>query len=145
MSLRPGSVATAAPTLAAIPDTTLLDSAPSWPPCQRPLRSRTLLATAPQAQVSATAVPTSGTGGAEEWRTPADSGWSAAAAATQPPMAGSTRSGLPKRVPQAQYVPGGVEASSGTPANQRRSPDEVRGLLSAYHRGVQRGREHGGR
>jgi hypothetical protein len=95
---------------------------------------------------------TAGTGAApgyattsEEWRTPADSGWSAAAAATQPPMAGSTRSGLPKRVPQAQYVPGGVEASSGTPANQRRSPDEVRGLLSAYHRGVQRGREHGGR
>jgi hypothetical protein len=38
----------------------------------------------------------------------------------------------------AQLVPGGVER---TAANvQRRSPEGVRGLLSAYHRGVQRGR-----
>ena len=81
----------------------------------------------------------------EEWRTPADAGWSAAAAASQPSQGGATRSGLPKRVPQAQYVPGGVETSSGSSTSQRRSPDEVRGLLSAYHRGVQRGREHGGR
>ena len=39
----------------------------------------------------------------------------------------------------AQLVPGGVEkAATGT---NRRSPDAVRGLLSAYHRGVQRGRQ----
>jgi hypothetical protein len=42
----------------------------------------------------------------------------------------------------AQLVPGGVESSVG--ASDRRTPDSVRGLLSAYHRGVQRGREaHG--
>jgi hypothetical protein len=62
-------------------------------------------------------------------------------AAAQPQGAGTTRSGLPKRVPQAQLVPGGVE--NGARAQQRRSPDEVRGLLSAYHRGVQRGRTAG--
>ena len=62
-------------------------------------------------------------------------------AAAEPPDAGTTRSGLPKRVPQAQLVPGGVDNG---PRNQnRRSPDEVRGLLSAYHRGVQRGRTAG--
>jgi hypothetical protein len=39
----------------------------------------------------------------------------------------------------AQLVPGGVEKATAN-AN-RRSPDAVRGLLSAYHRGVQRGRQ----
>jgi hypothetical protein len=68
----------------------------------------------------------------------ADEGWQRAMAAADPQDAGTTRSGLPKRVPQAQLVPGGVQSA---PRNQnRRSPDEVRGLLSAYHRGVQRGR-----
>ena len=77
----------------------------------------------------------------DPWRTAADEGWQRAMAASEPPDAGTTRSGLPKRVPQAQLVPGGVEGRS---RNQnRRSPDEVRGLLSAYHRGVQRGRTAG--
>ncbi|MGH3681982.1 MAG: ATPase, partial [Natronosporangium sp.] len=80
----------------------------------------------------------------DSWRTAADTGWQAAAAASQPQPAGSTSSGLPKRVPQAQLVPGSVETP--TPgASQRRSPEEVRGLLSAYHRGVQRGRQSGAR
>ena len=82
--------------------------------------------------------------GEEAWRTAADSGWRAAAAAAQPQAAGSTPSGLPKRVPQAQLVPGSVEAPTAG-ISQRRSPEEVRGLLSAYHRGVQRGRESGAR
>jgi signal transduction histidine kinase len=77
----------------------------------------------------------------DRWRTAADDGWKRAMAASEPVDAGTTRSGLPKRVPQAQLVPGGVQAG---PRNQnRRSPDEVRGLLSAYHRGVQRGRTDG--
>jgi len=49
-----------------------------------------------------------------------------------------TQAGLPKRVPMAQLVPGGVEKA--TTSVQRRTPEAVRGLLSAYHRGVQRGR-----
>ena len=77
----------------------------------------------------------------DRWKTAADDGWKLAMAAAEPVDAGTTRSGLPKRVPQAQLVPGGVQAG---PRNQnRRSPDEVRGLLSAYHRGVQRGRTDG--
>ncbi|MFC7273656.1 nitrate- and nitrite sensing domain-containing protein [Paractinoplanes rhizophilus] len=77
----------------------------------------------------------------DRWKTAADEGWKRAMAAAEPVDAGTTRSGLPKRVPQAQLVPGGVQAG---PRNQnRRSPDEVRGLLSAYHRGVQRGRTDG--
>jgi hypothetical protein len=77
------------------------------------------------------------------WQTRADEGWRLASEAAMPMAGGTTRSGLPKRVPQAQLVPGGVETSSGRDRT-RRTPDEVRGLLSAYHRGVQRGRSAGG-
>ncbi|GAA0515272.1 histidine kinase [Paractinoplanes deccanensis] len=77
----------------------------------------------------------------DRWKTAADEGWKRAMAAAEPVDAGTTKSGLPKRVPQAQLVPGGVQA--GPRAQNRRSPDEVRGLLSAYHRGVQRGRTDG--
>jgi hypothetical protein len=86
------------------------------------------------------------TGGAstpeEGWRTSADTGWRAAEAAATPKDGGTTRSGLPKRVPAAQLVPGAVDTRGNT-ARARRTPDEVRGLLSAYHRGVQRGRTGG--
>jgi hypothetical protein len=76
------------------------------------------------------------------WRTVADDGWRAAQAAASPLDNGMTDHGLPRRVPMAQLVPGGVETA--VPGVDRRTPDSVRGLLSAYHRGVQRGREaHG--
>ncbi|MEV6366879.1 nitrate- and nitrite sensing domain-containing protein [Micromonospora musae] len=79
---------------------------------------------------------------ADAWRTAADEGWSRASQAAEPTDGGTTRSGLPKRVPQAQLVPGGIEPRGGREPS-RRSPDDVRGLLSAYHRGVQRGRAAG--
>jgi len=78
-------------------------------------------------------------GGGNVWRTAADEGWARASQAAQPATAGITRSGLPKRRPQAQLVPGGVETRTSR-ERTRRTPDDVRGLLSAYHRGVQRGR-----
>ncbi|TBL30288.1 hypothetical protein EYA84_22935, partial [Verrucosispora sp. SN26_14.1] len=78
----------------------------------------------------------------DAWRTAADDGWTRASKAAEPTPAGTTRSGLPKRVPQQQLVPGGIEPRSGR-ERSRRTPDEVRGLLSAYHRGVQRGRTAG--
>ncbi|MEU3453323.1 nitrate- and nitrite sensing domain-containing protein [Micromonospora sp. NPDC006766] len=90
----------------------------------------------------AAAPPSPPTGNADAWRTAADEGWSRASQAAEPANGGTTRSGLPKRVPQAQLVPGGVEPK-GNRAHTRRTPDEVRGLLSAYHRGVQRGRTAG--
>jgi hypothetical protein len=76
------------------------------------------------------------------WQTAADDGWRAASAAAERPASASetTQAGLPKRVPMAQLVPGGVD--KGAAAVQRRTPEAVRGLLSAYHRGVQRGRTH---
>ncbi|MER7415402.1 nitrate- and nitrite sensing domain-containing protein [Micromonospora peucetia] len=72
------------------------------------------------------------------WQTSADDGWRAASAATEVPVVATTSTGLPKRTPMAQLVPGAVEKP--TASVQRRTPEGVRGLLSAYHRGVQRGR-----
>ena len=74
----------------------------------------------------------------EVWESAADDGWRAATAASEPAVAETTDSGLPKRVPMAQLVPGGVDKNASTA--HRRTPEAVRGLLSAYHRGVQRGR-----
>jgi signal transduction histidine kinase len=83
--------------------------------------------------------------GDESWRTAADDGWRAASSAAEQAVQERTQAGLPKRRPMAQLVPGGVGATAekapAAAATQRRSPDQVRGLLSAYHRGVQRGRE----
>jgi signal transduction histidine kinase len=72
------------------------------------------------------------------WRTAADEGWRAASAAANASIVETTQTGLPKRVPMAQLVPGGLEQP--TKSVHRRTPEAVRGLLSAYHRGVQRGR-----
>jgi hypothetical protein len=73
-----------------------------------------------------------------DWHTPADEGWRAASALAAQQEFLVTDTGLPKRVPMSQLVPGGVER--GAQAANRRTPEAVRGLLSAYHRGVQRGR-----
>ncbi|MEV4537393.1 nitrate- and nitrite sensing domain-containing protein [Asanoa sp. NPDC049518] len=74
----------------------------------------------------------------ESWQTAADDGWRAASAISEMEVNETTTAGLPKRVPMAQLVPGGVDKSA--TSVQKRTPEAVRGLLSAYHRGVQRGR-----
>ncbi|MGH3648392.1 MAG: ATPase, partial [Micromonosporaceae bacterium] len=88
------------------------------------------------AQAAPAATPGPGEAG---WQTAADEGWKAATAAADSAGTDTTGAGLPKRVPMAQLVPGGVD--TGATAARNRSPDAVRGLLSAYHRGVQRGRQ----
>jgi DNA-binding transcriptional LysR family regulator len=80
------------------------------------------------------------------WQSPADEGWRAAARLSEPAIAGTTTSGLPKRVPQALYVPGAVgppapaPAAPPTPPPRQRSAQEVRGRLATYRDGVRRGR-----
>ncbi|MEV1143236.1 hypothetical protein AB0I76_05985, partial [Micromonospora sp. NPDC049799] len=132
----PGTTATPAPTQPP-------------PPSYAPPVSRTTTPAAPAPATPASAPPPAtpvaapaATDPDEAWRTAADEGWTRASKAAEPSTAGTTRSGLPKRVPQAQLVPGGIEPRGG-PDRSRRTPDDVRGLLSAYHRGVQRGRAAG--
>ncbi|MEV4541801.1 nitrate- and nitrite sensing domain-containing protein [Micromonospora echinaurantiaca] len=116
------------------------------PPSYTPPAADTSATAAPSTAAPATAGPDPAAPAAgsdpDAWRTAADEGWSRASRAAEPTTGGTTRSGLPKRVPQAQLVPGGIEPRGGR-ARARRTPDDVRGLLSAYHRGVQRGRSAG--
>ncbi|GAA3470973.1 hypothetical protein GCM10018965_055260 [Nonomuraea roseola] len=91
----------------------------------------------PEAQAPAQAVPSEG----DLWRTPADAGWQAAAAASDPSLGGITAAGLPKRTPKANLVPG----TAGQPPQQMTpmppvSADRVRNRMSSFQQGVRRGR-----
>ncbi|MFI7616970.1 nitrate- and nitrite sensing domain-containing protein [Nonomuraea terrae] len=74
----------------------------------------------------------------------ADAGWSAAEAAVEPVRDGSTASGLPKRVPKANLVPGSADTSSspkGVTPMPAVSPDRVRNRLSSFQQGFRAARD----
>ena len=100
----------------------------------------------------APAASTTDSGG---WRSPGDEGWQAAAAASRPTSGGTTTSGLPKRVPRANLVPGAAGArrpapgGPGGPGPQApatpvpaapRSADQVRSRMSSFQQGVRNAR-----
>nr|WP_205808534.1 transposase [Micromonospora sp. HNM0581] len=78
-----------------------------------------------------------------DWSTMADSGWEAAEQAARPAVGAETGAGLPKRVPQANLVPG-------SPLREERPLRIVRDAASlaenttGYFRGWRRGQEIGG-
>ncbi|GII61735.1 hypothetical protein Skr01_18200 [Sphaerisporangium krabiense] len=76
------------------------------------------------------------------WASPGDAGWRAAQAASDPSLGGITSSGLPKRVPKANLVPGSAEPGPSvfTSPQPSLSPDRVRSRLSSFQQGVRRGR-----
>ncbi|MEU5562402.1 transposase [Micromonospora musae] len=78
-----------------------------------------------------------------DWASLADTGWQAAEQAARPAVGSETRAGLPKRVPQANLVPG-------SPLREERPLRIVRDAASlaenttGYFRGWRRGQEIGG-
>ncbi|WP_431933229.1 transposase [Micromonospora sp. RP3T] len=78
-----------------------------------------------------------------EWTSTADTGWQAAEQAARPAIGAETKAGLPKRVPQANLVPG-------SPLREERPLRIVRNAASlaenttGYFRGWRRGQEIGG-
>ena len=72
------------------------------------------------------------------WSSPADAGWQAAEVAQAPVSSGTTRAGLPKRVPKANLVPGGVTMPAAEPAP--RSAAQTRERLSSFQQGVRNAR-----
>ena len=81
------------------------------------------------------------------WVSPADDGWRAAETVASPSSSGVTDAGLPKRIPQANLVPGAVtgappvDASTRTrPAGDPRSPAATRERFASFQRGVTEGR-----
>jgi len=77
-----------------------------------------------------------------DWSSPADTGWRAAEAIRQPSIGGTTRSGLPRRVPQANLVPGTASPDPERERQQRivRDPDQLAANTAGYFRGWSRAR-----
>jgi hypothetical protein len=76
-----------------------------------------------------------------DWDSPADAGWEAAETAHAPVTGGTTVAGLPKRVPQANLVPGGVGGgSSSTSPAPARSAAQTKERLANFQRGIREGR-----
>jgi signal transduction histidine kinase len=78
---------------------------------------------------------------AADWTSPADAGWEAAEVAHAPVSGGTTSVGLPKRVPKANLVPGGVGGTTPAPPAPVRSASQTRDRLASFQRGVREGRQ----
>jgi signal transduction histidine kinase len=85
-----------------------------------------------------------GSGSAESvpsWTSAGDEGWRAAEAVHTPTFGGVTVSGLPKRVPKANLVPGTAGSGDATPAPPPiRSASVTRDRFASFQRGVREGR-----
>jgi hypothetical protein len=79
--------------------------------------------------------------GGKSWSSSADDGWRAAQVVHAPASDGTTSSGLPKRQPQANLVPGSAAASAAaeTPLHSGsapgRSAEENRDRFASFQRG----------
>ncbi|MFC1441081.1 nitrate- and nitrite sensing domain-containing protein [Streptacidiphilus sp. N1-10] len=88
----------------------------------------------------------SGASATGQWRTSAnDEVWRRAEQVREPSAGGVLPSGLPRRVPKANLVPGTAESApaEGPQPQVSRSPEEVRGRLTNLRRGIQQGRQAG--
>jgi hypothetical protein len=74
------------------------------------------------------------------WRaSAADQGWEAAAAVSSPSTGGTTEAGLPKRVPNANLVPGAAPPEDVAPVPAR-SAAATRDRFASFQRGIREGR-----
>jgi hypothetical protein len=78
-----------------------------------------------------------------DWSTSADNGWRAAEQAAQPAIGAETTAGLPKRVPQANLVPGSPLREE-RPLRIVRDAASIAAHTTGYFRGWRRGQEIGG-
>jgi hypothetical protein len=78
-----------------------------------------------------------------DWTNPADTGWRAAEKASKPSVATETSAGLPKRVPQANLVPGSPLREE-RPLRIVRDAASIAAHTTGYFRGWRRGQEIGG-
>jgi hypothetical protein len=78
-----------------------------------------------------------------DWTSPLDTGWQAAEKAATPEVAAETAAGLPKRVPQANLVPGSPLRDE-RPLRIVRDAASIAAHTTGYFRGWRRGQEIGG-
>jgi hypothetical protein len=74
------------------------------------------------------------------WSSAGDEGWRAAEAVHTPTSGGVTLSGLPKRVPKANLVPGTAGGDAAAPPPSIRSASVTRDRFASFQRGVREGR-----
>jgi hypothetical protein len=75
------------------------------------------------------------------WSNPSDQGWQAAERATKPIVEDETTAGLPRRVPQANLVPGSAFPPAQRPLRIVRDPEAMAQHTTGYFRGSRRGEE----
>jgi len=78
-----------------------------------------------------------------DWTNPNDTGWRAAEKAATPAVAAETSAGLPRRVPQANLVPGSPLRDE-RPLRIVRDAASIAAHTTGYFRGWRRGQEIGG-
>ncbi|MEU7902638.1 transposase [Actinoplanes sp. NPDC049118] len=78
-----------------------------------------------------------------DWTNASDTGWRAAEKASRPSVAAETSAGLPKRVPQANLVPGSPLREE-RPLRIVRDAASIAAHTTGYFRGWRRGQEIGG-
>ncbi|MFF0394151.1 nitrate- and nitrite sensing domain-containing protein [Kitasatospora sp. NPDC004615] len=88
--------------------------------------------------------PTGPTSAPSEWESPNDGDWQRAEKLREPSTSGTTPSGLPRRVPRQNLVPGNAKPTPQDGPQVSRDPNEVRGRLTNLRRGVEQGRQAGG-
>ena len=74
------------------------------------------------------------------WTSAGDDGWRIAAATTTPATGGTTAAGLPKRVPQANLVPGSASDQQARTATMAEAAEIARSRLANFQRGSRRAR-----
>jgi signal transduction histidine kinase len=79
-------------------------------------------------------------GAERSWTSPGDEGWRAAETVLAPAVGGITPSGLPRRTPKANLVPGSAGARENRPARAADSADAVSNRLAGFQRGSRRAR-----
>jgi hypothetical protein len=77
---------------------------------------------------------------AQSWTSAGDAGWRAANGAAVPAAGPVTAAGLPRRVPQANLVPGSAGTRTPPPVNPALTAEHARNRLSSFQQGVRRAR-----
>jgi len=75
-----------------------------------------------------------------QWTSPADEGWRVAQTVESPTAGSPTEAGLPRRLPNANLVPGTAPSSQPPAVVPSRSAAEVRDRLAGFQRGFTQGR-----
>jgi anti-sigma regulatory factor (Ser/Thr protein kinase) len=77
---------------------------------------------------------------APSWTSSSDEGWRAAETVLTPAVGGITASGLPRRTPRANLVPGSADARENRPARAADSAEAISSRLAGFQQGSRRAR-----